>query len=193
MRKHRLAIFASGNGSNAVRLIDYFENHESIETPVVLTNNKNAGVIERLENTPVKTLIIDNKQADDGECLINLMRENEIDFIVLGGYLRKIPAALISIYQDKIINIHPALLPKYGGKGMYGIHVHQAVKEANEPETGITIHLVNQNYDEGRILAQHMTSLSQDDNAIDIQRKVQGLEHEWFPKEIEKYIDNISK
>ncbi|PHR49856.1 MAG: phosphoribosylglycinamide formyltransferase [Fluviicola sp.] len=193
MRKHRLAIFASGNGSNAVRLIDYFENHESIETPVVLTNNKNAGVIERLENTPVKTLIIDNKQADDGECLINLMRENEIDFIVLGGYLRKIPAALISIYQDKIINIHPALLPKYGGKGMYGIHVHQAVKEANEPETGITIHLVNQNYDEGRILAQHMTSLSQDDNTIDIQRKVQGLEHEWFPKEIEKYIDNISK
>ena len=193
MRKHRLAIFASGNGSNAVRLIDYFENHESIETPVVLTNNKNAGVIERLENTPVKTLIIDNKQADDGECLINLMKENEIDFIVLGGYLRKIPAALISIYQNKIINIHPALLPKYGGKGMYGIHVHQAVKEANEPETGITIHLVNQNYDEGRILAQHMTSLSQDDNAIDIQRKVQGLEHEWFPKEIEKYIDNISK
>ncbi len=192
MKKHRLAIFASGNGSNAVRLIDYFANHKSIDTPVVLTNNRNAGVVGRLENTPVKILIIDNEQAADGEYLVNLMKENQIDFIVLGGYLRKIPTALISIYQDKIINIHPALLPKYGGKGMYGIYVHHAVKEANDRETGITIHLVNQNYDEGRVLAQHETTVSQKDSAIEIQRKVQELEHKWFPKEIEEYIANIN-
>ena len=156
MKKQRIAIFASGNGSNAVRLV-----------------------------------IIDNEQAKSGEVLVKLMESNNIDFIVLGGYLRKIPSALIASFEDRIINIHPALLPKYGGKGMYGIHVHEAVKEAKEEKTGVTIHLVNQNYDEGRILAQHETVLSLSDEALDIQRKVQQLEHEWFPIEVEKYIMEI--
>lgn len=188
MKKQRIAIFASGNGSNAVRLVDYFENHKTIEVAAILTNNRNAGVIERVKNRGVKTLIIDNEQANQGEFLIDLMHSNQIDIIVLGGYLRKIPTAFISAYQDKIINIHPALLPKYGGKGMYGIHVHEAVKEAGDSETGITIHLVNQNYDEGRILEQHKTSILPIDDPIDIQKKVQLLEHEWFPRVIEKYI-----
>ncbi len=193
MKKQRLAIFASGNGSNAVRLVDYFQNHGSIEVALVLTNNKNAGVIERVKNSGVKTIIIDNEQAKQGDILIDLMQSNKIDFIILGGYLRKIPVSFISAFQDKIINIHPALLPKYGGKGMYGIHVHEAVKEAGDSETGITVHLVNQNYDEGRILAQHKTSVSSNDDAFDIQRKVQELEHEWFPIEVEKYIKEFKK
>jgi phosphoribosylglycinamide formyltransferase-1 len=191
MKNERLAIFASGNGSNAVRLVDYFQNHGSIEIAVILTNNKNAGVIQRVKNSGVKTNIIDNKQGNQGDVLIDLMQSNKIDFIILGGYLRKIPGSFISAFQDKIINIHPALLPKYGGKGMYGTHVHGAVKEAGDIETGITIHLVNQNYDEGRILAQYKTAVSLNDDAFEIQRKVQELEHEWFPVEVEKYITNF--
>lgn len=190
MKNQRLAIFASGNGSNAVRLVDYFKNHQSIEVAVILTNNKNAGVIERVKNSGLKTLIVDNEQANQGKILVDLMKTNSIDFIVLAGYLRKIPESLISAYQDKIINIHPALLPKYGGKGMYGIHVHEAVKENGDNESGITIHLVNQNYDEGRILAHYSTPVLTSDDAFDIQGKVQRLEHEWFPVEIEKYIKN---
>jgi len=191
MKKQRIAIFASGNGSNAVRLVNYFNNHKSIEVGVVLTNNKNAGVIERVKSVGIETIIIDNKKAGQGEVLVDLMEMNNIHFIVLGGYLRKIPDALISAFEDKIINIHPALLPKYGGKGMYGIHVHQAVKEAGDQNTGITIHIVNQNYDEGRILEQYKTAVSQSDDALDIQRKVQQLEHKWFPIEVEKYIKDI--
>lgn len=193
MEKQRLAIFASGNGSNAVRLVDYFKNHKSIEVAAILTNNKNAGVIERLKNTALEIIIIDNEQAKNGELLVDLMKSNNINFIVLGGYLRKIPSALIAAFEEKIINIHPALLPKYGGKGMYGIHVHEAVKEAKDEKTGITIHLVNQNYDEGRILAQHETAISLSDEALDIQRKIQRLEHEWFPIEVEKYIKEVKK
>jgi len=191
MIKQRIAIFASGNGSNAVRLLDYFQNHESIEVAVILTNNKNAGVLERVKNSGVKTVIIDNEQAKEGDLLTKLMQSNNIDFIVLAGYLRKIPESFISAYQDKVINIHPALLPKYGGKGMYGIHVHQAVQEAGDIESGITIHLVNQNYDEGRTLAQYKTAVLPNDDAFEIQRKVQQLEHEWFPVEVEKYIKTI--
>lgn len=189
MKKQRLAIFASGNGSNAVRLLDYFQNHESIEVAVILTNNKNAGVLERVRKSGVKTLIIDNEQAKEGDILTKLMRSNNIDFVVLAGYLRKIPDSFISTYHDKIINIHPALLPKYGGKGMYGMHVHNAVKENGDKESGITIHLVNQNYDEGRILAQHKTDILPIDNPIVIQKKVQFLEHKWLPIEVEKYIN----
>lgn len=188
MKKQRLAIFASGNGSNAVRLVDYFENHKSIEVAAILTNNKEAGVIERVKNSRLKTLIIDNDQASQGDFLTGLMQKDKIDFIVLAGYLRKIPASFIYEYQDKIINIHPALLPNYGGKGMYGMHVHQAVKEAVDNETGITIHLVNQNYDEGRVLAQHKTIILPSDDAFDIQKKVQQLEYEWFPRVVEEYI-----
>lgn len=191
MKKQRLAIFASGNGSNAVRLLDYFKNHQSIEVAVILTNNKNAGVLERVKNSEVKTVVVDNEQAKEGGFLTRIMQSNSIDFIILAGYLRKIPETFISAYQDKIINIHPALLPKYGGKGMYGMHVHQAVKTAGETESGITIHLVNQNYDEGRVLAQYKTNLLPTDDAIKIQQKVQQLEHEWFPVEVEKYIKNL--
>jgi phosphoribosylglycinamide formyltransferase-1 len=193
MKKQRLAIFASGNGSNAVRLIDYFQNHDSIEVATILTNNKNAGVIERVKNSGIKTVVIDNEQAKEGDFLAKLMRSNNIDFIVLAGYLRKIPNTFISAYQDKILNIHPALLPKFGGKGMYGMHVHQAVKDAGETESGITIHLVNQNYDEGKILAQHKTNVLPTDDTINIQQKVQQLEYEWFPLEVEKYIKEIKK
>lgn len=192
MKKQRLAIFASGNGSNAVRLIDYFQNHDSIEVATILTNNKNAGVIERVKNSGIKTVVIDNEQAKEGDFLAKLMRSNNIDFIVLAGYLRKIPDTFISAYQDKILNIHPALLPKFGGKGMYGMYVHQAVKDAGESKSGITIHLVNQNYDEGKILAQYKTNILPTDDAIIIQQKVQQLEYEWFPLEVEKYLLSLA-
>jgi phosphoribosylglycinamide formyltransferase-1 len=192
MKKQRIAIFASGNGSNAVRLVKYFQNHKNIEPAVILTNNKDAGVIEGLKNSGLKSIVINNEQASKASVLLDLMQSNHIDYVVLAGYLRKIPEPFISAYQDKIINIHPALLPKYGGKGMYGTNVHQAVKEAGDKETGITIHLVNKNYDEGRVLAQHRVTVLTNDTVLTIQSKVQRLEHEWFPREVEKYITNLN-
>ncbi|MEX2483648.1 MAG: formyltransferase family protein [Brumimicrobium sp.] len=188
MKTQRLAIFASGNGSNAVRLIEHFRNHPEIKVVTVLSNNKNAGVIEKVKNENIEKLVITNDEAANGKLLIDLMQKQGVDYIILAGYLRKIPAELINAFEEKIINVHPALLPKFGGKGMYGIHVHQAVKEAREKETGISIHLVNQNFDEGRVLARHKVIVDEFDEKEEIQRKVQALEHHFFAKEIEKYI-----
>lgn len=188
MNKQRLAIFASGNGSNAVRIIEHFRNHNEIEVCAVVCNNPKAGVLERAANEDLHQILITNKEAADGKLLTELMHKANVDFIVLSGYLRMIPKALIHSYPKHIINIHPALLPKYGGAGMYGIHVHKAVKESGEKQSGITVHLVNEEYDKGEILVQHQTSLNSTDSVADIQKKVQSLEHEYFAQEIENYI-----
>lgn len=188
MKKQRLALFASGNGSNAEQIIEYFRDYKNIEVALVLTNKKSAGVLDRTKDADVAQLVINNREANDGGFLISLMRDYTIDYIVLCGYLRMIPQELIAAYPAQIINIHPALLPDYGGAGMYGMRVHQAVKNNRDLKSGITIHLVNEAYDKGKILAQHKTSISTDDTVETIQRKVQTLEHKWFSSEIERYI-----
>lgn len=187
-----IAIFASGSGSNAIQLLNHFEKTADINIKLLLTNNKNAGVLAKTQSR-VKQLVIDNEQAQDGEQLSQLMREHKIDYIVLAGYLRKIPLELIKAYPQHIINIHPALLPKYGGKGMYGMNVHRAVHENKETQSGITIHLVNEVYDDGETLAQHTVDLTNQETPETIQKKVLAIEHQYFPSEVERYIREQNK
>ncbi|HLV42501.1 MAG TPA: phosphoribosylglycinamide formyltransferase [Brumimicrobium sp.] len=187
MNKKRIAIFASGGGSNAIKLLDYFENSDEIEVVLLLTNNENAKVLEKTKDR-VDQMIINNEGANDGGYLAEEMQELGVDYIVLAGYLRKIPVELIKAYPQHIINIHPALLPKYGGKGMYGMNVHKAVLESRDSESGITIHLVNEMYDEGKILAQYKTDISPEDDVNTVQKKVLEIEHRYFSEVVEKYI-----
>lgn len=181
----RIAILASGNGSNAVRILQHFYTSESIEVVGVFSNKMNARVLEKF---------IDRDQSayffESNEELLEQLKAEEVDYIVLAGYLKLIPSEVLSAYKNAIINIHPALLPKYGGAGMYGVNVHKAVKAAGEKETGITIHLVNEVYDEGRVLFQAATAISEDDSAKDIAQKVQALEHEHYSLVIEKLIND---
>jgi phosphoribosylglycinamide formyltransferase-1 len=188
MKIKRIALFASGNGSNAIKILEYFKGNASIEVAVLVTNNSNAGVLERTAAYPLPRVVLDKENVKSGVFLIELMKEHQVDFIVLSGYLKLIPVDLVQAFQDKIINIHPALLPKFGGTGMYGQHVHKAVKDAQESESGITIHLVNEVYDKGRIIAQHKVNIVAEDSIAAIQQKVQMLEHKWFAREIENYI-----
>lgn len=187
METKRIAIFASGSGSNAIKLIEHFDKSSEIDAVLLLTNNENAGVLEKTEEY-IDQAVINNEGGNDGVFLTELMQEERIDYIILAGYLRKIPIELIKAYPKQIINIHPALLPKYGGKGMFGMNVHNAVHANKETESGITIHLVNEVYDEGEILAQFKVSLSPKDNANTIQKKVLAIEHKHFSEEVEKYI-----
>jgi phosphoribosylglycinamide formyltransferase-1 len=186
--KLKVAIFASGTGSNALNLITYFSTHPTIEIACVLTNNAQAGVVFLAESNNISTLVINNTEANDGLLIAKKLAEFQVDYIVLAGYLRKIPVELIQAFPTKIINVHPSLLPKFGGKGMYGIHVHQAVKEAGECESGITIHLVNEEFDKGRILAQFRCEISSEDSVESIQQKVQQLELAYLPHTVDKTI-----
>ncbi len=190
MKKIKLALFASGNGSNALNIIDYFSSSSLIEIGFVLTNKKDAPIIELAKNKGVDTVILSNDEVANGELLTKICIEQEIDFIILAGYLRKIPSELLAIYSNKMINVHPALLPKFGGKGMYGKYVHQAVVDAVESETGITIHFVNEHFDEGRVIAQFYCDVTINDTAESVQAKVQQLEQAYFPFVIEKTILN---
>jgi phosphoribosylglycinamide formyltransferase 1 len=185
MAKKRIALFASGNGSNALNIITHFKHHESIEVGFVLCNNKAAKVIERAEEKGVQVICLSNNEVADGNLLLKVCRDQNIDFIILAGYLRLIPSDLILGFKDRIINLHPALLPKYGGKGMYGNFVHEAVIKNKEQESGITVHLVNEQFDEGRILAQLHCSVEPNETISSLQLKIQQLEHFYFPLVIE--------
>ncbi|HLW40195.1 MAG TPA: phosphoribosylglycinamide formyltransferase [Brumimicrobium sp.] len=187
MKKKRIAIFASGSGSNAIKMLDFFKNSKQIEVALLLSNNKNAGVLEKTKNK-IKQVVISNEEAKNGGFIKSIMNDNNVDYIILAGYLRKIPEELIRAFPEQIINIHPALLPKYGGKGMYGMNVHKSVFENKEQESGITIHLVNEKYDEGKILAQHKVALSLEDTPEEIQKKVLEIEHKYFSSVVETYI-----
>lgn len=186
--QYRIAIFASGNGSNAEAIIQYFKDHPSIKVSLVLSNNAEAYVLERAKKSgiPAKSFTKDDYRQP-GKVLEYLSSEN-ITHIVLAGFLWLIPDYLIKSYPDKIVNIHPALLPKFGGKGMYGNRVHEAVKLAGEKETGITIHLVNEHYDEGRVLFQKSCPVEVAFSANDIATCVQALEHKHYPDVIENWI-----
>lgn len=189
MKNSHIAIFASGNGSNADRIIQYFEGNEHINVAAIFTNKKEAGVVELAEKKGIPVHIFTREDFYESRSVIESLKKLEVTHIVLAGFLWLIPANFIKAYEAKIINIHPALLPKFGGKGMYGIHVHKAVKLANEKETGITIHLVNENYDEGKYLEQRRVELNGTESAEEIAKKVQGLEHRYFPESIEKWIN----
>ncbi|MEB2775082.1 phosphoribosylglycinamide formyltransferase [Algoriphagus sp. D3-2-R+10] len=180
----RLAILASGSGSNAEKIMAHFQNSEKAEIALVASNKAEAFVLERAKKFEVPTFTFTRKEMDAGILLEKLQSEN-IDWVILAGFLLKIPVDLIRAFPDRMVNIHPALLPKYGGKGMYGSFVHEAVKAAGDSETGITIHLVNENYDEGRIVFQASTPITDSDTPDSIAEKVHTLEHKHFPEVIE--------
>ncbi|MTI21994.1 phosphoribosylglycinamide formyltransferase [Fulvivirga sp. RKSG066] len=183
----KIAIFASGNGSNAEEIIKHFSGHPSVEVTLILSNKPEAYVIERAKKHNIAQEVFGKEELKNGEVL-SLLKDKKIDYIVLAGFLLLIPAALVEAYPDRIINIHPALLPKYGGKGMYGDRVHRAVKENGDKETGITIHLVNEKYDEGKTLFQATCDVKATDTVDDIADKVHQLEYAHFPKVIEECI-----
>jgi len=184
----RIVIFASGSGSNAENIISFFREKPEVTVVAVLTNKQTATVLNRCERLDVPAFYFNKTAFRDSDTVVRLLKGLQTDLIVLAGFLWKIPSNLIEAFHGKIINIHPALLPKYGGKGMYGDRVHQAVKENKESETGITIHYVNENYDEGAIIFQAKTDVVPSDDANSIAQKVHQLEYEHFPKVIEKLL-----
>jgi phosphoribosylglycinamide formyltransferase 1 len=186
--KKNIAIFASGSGSNAQKIAEYFASSSNIHVQMILCNNPEAGVVARAKNLEIPCYVFDREAFRNGEVL-DILLENDIDIVVLAGFLWLIPQSFIIAYPKQIVNLHPALLPKYGGKGMYGHHVHEAVIAAGETESGITIHLVNEQYDKGAILFQAKYSIAPNDSAMDIAAKGQLLEHEHFPKIIEKLCE----
>ena len=183
-----LAIFVSGSGSNAENIYKYFNNNDEINVKLFCSNNAKAYAIERSKKLGIDCFIFNREEYKDEKIILEKLSAYNIDFIILAGYLWLIPTWLIKSFTDKIINIHPALLPKYGGKGMYGMNVHNAVIDNKETESGITIHLVNENYDEGKIIYQAKCRIEPGDNAELLAQKVHKLEYEYFPKVIEKYI-----
>lgn len=188
--KKHIAIFASGGGSNARRIIEHFAGSDIAEVALVVSNKADAGVLNIAREHSIPTLIIQRKSFYETADILEDLRTYHIDFIALAGFLWLVPAYLVDAFPHQMVNIHPALLPKYGGKGMYGIHVHTAVKAANEPESGITIHYVNTHYDEGDYVFQAKTPLSPDDTPEVIAQKVLVLEHRYFPEVIEKLLSD---
>lgn len=185
-----IAIFASGSGSNAENIARYFERKPNDKVTLILTNNPKAGVIARARKLQIPTLVFNQEQFKSG-FVLDVLHKQAIDFVVLAGFLKLVPSALISAYPNRIVNIHPALLPKFGGKGMYGDNVHRAVKQAGEQETGITIHYVNEQYDEGNIIFQVKEKVTRKDSPQDIANKVHKLEYMHFPEVIEDLLNEL--
>lgn len=184
----RLAIFASGTGSNAKQLIDYFSGNKDISVALLVSNRKEARALEIARNSNVPAVNFTKEEFYNSSTVIEKLVSEKIDFIVLAGFLIKIPHNILKAYENKIINIHPALLPDFGGKGMYGLNVHKAVIESGKKESGITIHLVNEHYDEGRILYQAKCPVLENDTAEMLASRVQELEHRCFPEVVEHFI-----
>jgi len=187
--KLRIAVFASHGGSNLQSLIDAAEaGSMSAEVVLVVSNNRKAFALERAKNHGIETLVISEKQFPDENSyateLLTRLQQRSVNLICLAGYMKKIPKKLLQAYPRRILNIHPALLPKFGGKGMYGKHVHEAVLEAGETETGVTIHLIDEVYDQGRILAQERVAVNPDDDPDSLQKRVLKLEHKLYPQVI---------
>lgn len=188
MKPIKIAIFASGTGSNAETIIRFFEHHDLVQVVFVLSNKAKAPIVEKAKSLGVSVVTCSNHQVEDSTYLVGICQNDAIDYIILAGFLRKIPDALIAAYPEKIINIHPSLLPKFGGAGMYGKFVHEAVLAANEKQTGISIHYVSEEFDSGRIIAQFSVPLLTDDTVETIQEKVHQLEHQHFAPTIEREI-----
>lgn len=189
MKKSTVVIFASGSGSNAENIAQYFKEHQTISVKKIYTNNPNAGVIKRMYGSGIPVEVFDKKRYHALDFIEEL---KTADLIVLAGFLWLIPASFVENFPNKIINVHPALLPKYGGKGMYGMHVHEAVVKNKEKETGITIHYVNEQYDEGKIILQASCNVGSADTPEDVAHKIHKLEFENFPKAIENILSQKS-
>ena len=186
----RIVILASGNGSNAEHITSYFSDNNDVKVVAFLSNKNTAKVLERAKNLDIPAFSFNRTAFSKSDAVVRLLQSLEPDLIVLAGFLWKIPVNMVEAFPNKIINIHPALLPKYGGKGMYGHHVHQAVKDNQESETGITIHYVNEHYDEGAIIHQAKVAIQSSDDVETIANKVHKLEYEHFPKTIEKLLED---
>lgn len=186
-----IAIFASGAGSNAQKIVDRFRDHVSIKVALIVCNNSSAGVLKIAEKENISALIIEKERFFHGDSYIKELNEKKIDLIVLAGFLWKLPAALIKTYSGTIVNIHPALLPKYGGKGLYGHYVHEAVIAGKEKKTGISIHYVDEIYDHGKIIFQQSCPVWENDTAESLAHRVQALEHEHYPTIIEEVVRGL--
>lgn len=187
---HHIAIFASGTGSNARKIIEYFAQNDRAQVVLVVSNKPDAGVLDIAQAHRIPTHVIGRKSFYETEDLLAVLDRHQVDFIALAGFLWLIPPYLVQAFSRKMVNIHPALLPKYGGKGMFGKHVHEAVKAAGEHETGITIHFVNEHYDEGDIVFQATCPIAPEDTPETIAHDVQQLEHRYFPEVIERILNN---
>jgi len=185
---HHIAIFASGAGSNAQAIINYFKNHPSIRIALIVSNKPQAGVLAIAERENIPSIIIEKEKFFRGDAYLPELKKATIDFIVLAGFLWKVPEKLIEAYRNAIVNIHPALLPKYGGKGMYGEKVHETVIANKEKESGITIHYVDEHYDNGDVILQSKCPVMEDDTPNSLAQRVHVLEHANYPKTIEKIL-----
>ena len=188
MSKHKVAILVSGTGTNAINIIEYFEKISVADVVLVISNKTDALALEKAQNKGVKTVVFNNESFKKNGAVLDYLMSQSINFIVLAGFLIKIPNEIIHAYPNKIVNLHPSLLPKYGGKGMYGKRVHKAVIENQESESGISIHFVNEEYDEGTIIFQARVSVEKGDSVEVLAQKIQQLEHHFFPRVIEQVI-----
>lgn len=183
-----IALFASGNGTNVQQIAEYFQGSKEVNIDCVVVNKKNIYVIERAKNLNIPCFYFNREDFYQSDKVLNLMQERHIDYIILAGFLWLIPTNLLQAYNNKIVNIHPALLPKYGGKGMYGHHVHEAVVANKEKESGITIHYANEKYDSGDIIFQARCVVEEKDSADDVAAKIHLLEKEYYPKVVESVV-----
>jgi phosphoribosylglycinamide formyltransferase-1 len=190
--KKHLAIFASGAGTNAQKLIDYFRHSSAATVSLIACNKPGAGVLDIAQREGISTLLLEKEPFLRGDAYLPQLKERGIDFIVLAGFLWKVPQALINAYPKRIVNIHPALLPKFGGKGMYGQYVHEAVLQAGERESGITIHYVDEHYDNGDIIFQTACPILDDDTPETIARRIHQLEHLHYPRVVEEIISSLA-
>lgn len=186
-----IAIFASGTGSNARKIIEYFKQSPEVRVALVVSNKKDAGVLDIAKEHGIPTRIINRQTFYESEEILDVLRIHHIDVVVLAGFLWLVPSYLVRAFPQRMVNIHPALLPRHGGKGMYGIHVHEAVKSAGDSETGITIHFVNEHYDEGDFVFQERCAVDPGDSPSDIARKVLQLEHRYFPEVIARIVASL--
>lgn len=189
--KKRIAIFASGSGSNAQKIMEHFKKHPDAEVSIVLTNNPEAYVLQRADNFEIPTHIFDRNEFYHTSSVIDLLKNLDIDLIVLAGFLWLVPIDLLKAFPNQVINIHPALLPKFGGKGMYGDRVHKSVLESGEEESGITIHFVNEKFDEGEIIHQSRFHIEKGDDLEMVKFKGQQLEHLHYPRVVEQLLKKM--
>lgn len=193
MKKKRLAIFISGKGSNAEQICVYFSTHSTIEVALIVSTKEDSLGFKRLQAAGHLGVVLSKSESNQGTFLTDLCACHRIDFVILAGYLRLIPRDFVLRYQHRMINVHPSLLPKFGGKGMYGRRVHEAVKQAGESRTGISIHFVDVDFDTGRLIAQFFCDISPEDSIEQMEEKVRSLEHFYFPRVIEFTVLNTTR
>lgn len=193
MNTKNIAIFASGSGSNAEKIFQHFKGNKEVKVVAVLSNKADAGVIARAEKAGIESRVFTKAEFDNADVVVAYLKQLKVDIIVLAGFLKQLTPKFIASYPNHIVNIHPALLPKYGGKGMYGNHVHEAVVNNGDTESGITIHLVNENYDEGEIIFQSKCDVPAQMGAKQLAATIQQLEHQHYPTVIEKFLETFEK